>query len=424
MANWQDRVKTDYVIATGDGAKYTPQWFNASAKKSVRYNVAKFEFKGLQGSLVKRGTSQGQSYDIEIIFQGADNIDVAASFKKSADNPGAWTITHPIYDKIYVQPVDEFEYDNSELNKTTISGKVIETLLDSGLAPTLQQPDIIAAMAVTAQTALTVTFVSFQKPNLSDIISGMLNHVNSIFKSIEAKIATVQADITQYQNLYNQTINTINTPINAATYYLLNAANAVQSLIVAPAVFVDNVVNRLDMLNASLAIVNQDIAMIQRIYNRNTVSLKKLYENNAGSIIAAICTATVTNITDDYDYRPDVISVINQVTAAYNTYLTNLISLQTANGGQPDSYIPDADSINALQSCVYNTVQALYSISAGALQPRTYTLPYDDNLINVSYLLYGSDPDDTKKAAMIANNNIGLGELLILKAGRKIVYYV
>lgn len=420
---WQDRVKTDFVIQTGDKARFVPLWFSASARHSVRYNVSKFEFKGIQGSLVKRGTSQGQEYDIEIVFHGGDNIEQAKAFKKSADNPGAWTITHPMYERLYVQPVDEFRYDNGRLNQTVISGTVIETLLDSGVAPTLDPVVVVAQLAKVANQNLNDTYVSYNSVVSANSLQSMLSSVNSIYRSVSAKIANVQSTVTLYRNLYNQTISTLLLPITA-TSFALNAITAVQGMYIAPASFVDTVVNRLNMLKLQFDIINENVPAILRIPFVNTRSLKKLYENNAGSIISAMCEAAFTNIGDDYLYRPDVLSIISTIAQNYNTFLANIVSLQTANGGQTNSYIPDPNAIQSLQNCVYSTIQNLFSISAGALQARTYVLPYDDNLINVTYLLYGSDPDDSKKMTLMANNNIGLDEILILRQGRKILYYV
>ncbi len=423
MATWQERVKTDFVIQLGDKTKFVPLWFNATARHSVRYNVSKFEFKGIQGSLVKRGTSQGQEYDIQIIFHGGDNLEQAKAFKKSADNPGAWVITHPLYERLYVQPVDEFQYDNGKLNQTVISGTVIETLLDSGVAPTLDPVVIVGEFSKVANQDLTDTYVADNPTVSANSLQSMLDTVNSSYRAVSAKISNVQSNVTAYRNIYNQTTSVLLSPITA-TSFALNAISATQNLLIAPASFEDTVINRLNMLKLQFDIVNQNVPAILRIPFVNTRSLKKLYENTAGSIISAMCQAAFTNIGDDYLYRPDVLNVISILAQNYNAYLANIVSLQTANGGQLNSYIPSPNAIQSLQNCVYSTIQNLFNISAGSLQARTYVLPYDDNLINVTYLLYGSDPDDSKKMRLIANNNIGLNEILVLRQGRKILYYV
>ena len=82
MSSWLDLVKTDYVIKTGDAFTYKPLWLNA--RKSKKFNISQFEFKGINGSLVKKGNPQARVYDIEIYFQGADHMDQAKLFDLSS----------------------------------------------------------------------------------------------------------------------------------------------------------------------------------------------------------------------------------------------------------------------------------------------------------------------------------------------------
>jgi hypothetical protein len=145
---------------------------------------------------------------------------------------------------------------------------------------------------------------------------------------------------------------------------------------------------------------------------------------NAGASILGTCLSAVNNIVNDYDYMPDVLNIIASITANYNKYIANLIQLQTPTGGQINSYIPDAGSLIGLQQVVFYTIAYLYGVSAGAKQQRTYIPVYDENLINIVWQLNGSDPDDSKKLAFINNNNLTMDELLVIKAGRKLVYYV
>lgn len=420
MASWIDLVKVDFTITTGDGAVYKPLWVNA--RKAKKFKIAQFDFKGIAGSLIKKGEPYASVYEIEIIFQGAQHLDDARSFYDSADNKKPWTVTHPFYGPLYVQCA-EIEQDNSKLNVSRITATIIETILDNGLQPVLFSPDIVAAQVTQVNDNLNETYVSYlQVPKISDY-QKLLNHITSIYKSISGKIAVVQEDVTAYQNAFNEATAVITTAISLPGAITTDIIGEATALIMAPAKFADTVANRIAMYQTTLDILKGDVSEILTTYGVNTQSLKKLYENNAGTAIGGICLSAMSNITTDYNYMPDVLSVIGSIITSYNAYIANIIALQTPNGGQLDSYIPDANSIISLQQMVFTTTKALYAISAGALQQKTYFLPYDDNLINVTYLLYGSDPDDTKKQTLIANNNIGLDELLTLKQGRKILYY-
>ena len=116
--------------------------------------------------------------------------------------------------------------------------------------------------------------------------------------------------------------------------------------------------------------------------------------------------------------------VIGAVVDAYNSYVINLNSLQTSNGGVSDGYMPDTNRLNSLSQLVNSTCTMLYGVANNALQQRTKTLVYDSNLILEAYKIYGPDPEDVYKNQFIANNGISKEELLALKAGRQIIYYV
>ena len=45
--------------------------------KTKDYNVAEFEFPEVSGTLVSRKKPKGSRYDLEIIFQGENNLDLS-----------------------------------------------------------------------------------------------------------------------------------------------------------------------------------------------------------------------------------------------------------------------------------------------------------------------------------------------------------
>ena len=314
----------------------------------------------------------------------------------------------------------ELSFDNTQMNVSKIIGTVIETILDSGLQPQVSQPDIVAGKVNTNKSTFAQSYAAtVVTPSPSDL-QRMLNDINGAYAAVSAQIANVQEDVSDYQNALNAAISVLNT----VTYDSEQIASQIQSLILAPAYFVDTVKARIAMFADTAAVFDQDVTTILSAYGINTQSLKKLYENNGGANILGMCLCTVNNITSDYQYMPDVLNIIADVVNGYNSYINNLIQLQTPPGGQLNSYIPDANSLIGLQQVVFYTIAYLYGVSAGAKQQRTYIPVYDDNLINIVYALYGSDPDDSLKLTFIGNNNLTMDELLEIKAGRKLVYYV
>ena len=324
-----------------------------------------------------------------------------------------------MYGQLLVQPLT-LSQDNGKLNISKVTLETIETILDSGLQSPVNAQDAVTANTTNITGSLNNAYSNaVAVPGTADL-AAMNAHAMNIFGIVSAKIANVQADATQYQNDYLKAINLL----NPALYSTAQIIGQLQTLINDPALFADTVVNRLNQLSATLAYLGNDVGNIVGMYNTPTASLKGLYQNNAGAAVNAMCLACVTNVTNDYNYAPAVVAVIDTLLTAYNGYMSNLQLLQSPTGGEVDSFVPDATALTQLQQNVYYTIQTLYAIAATAKQQRTYTLPYDSNLILVAWKLYGLQPDDSTIKLLMANNNIQLGEVLVMKAGRAVVYYV
>lgn len=151
--------------------------------------------------------------------------------------------------------------------------------------------------------------------------------------------------------------------------------------------------------------------------NKNS---KKTYENNAGTVVSSMAVASITN--PDYKSRDEVIAQMNNIIDTYNQYITNLDGFQDLNGGNPNNYIPDAGSITGLGSLVNITISNLLSIALNSKQERVIYCEADTNMIVLAHRLYGLD--DNSINDFITTNSIGINEMIQIKKGRKIVWYI
>jgi hypothetical protein len=71
---------------------------------------------------------------------------------------------------------------------------------------------------------------------------------------------------------------------------------------------------------------------------------------------------TVTNTDGSYRNRPDAIAIADILANAYNGYIINLDSLQTATGGSADGYIPDYDSVSGITELITFAINNLYNV--------------------------------------------------------------
>jgi len=134
---------------------------------------------------------------------------------------------------------------------------------------------------------------------------------------------------------------------------------------------------------------------------------------------------TAVNPTDsDYKTITEVTSVIDQLVDVNNTYIANLNALQTINGGDINSYVPNFTFANNL-SILFNFVLShLFVIAIDAQQKRVVTLTEDSNVILLAHRYYGLTVDDSTIERFMNQNNIGINEIMNIEKGREIIYYV
>lgn len=405
------------VIRTGDGKEYSPRWFRT--QYSVEYNQTLFEFINKTGTLVRRQQPKGPVYELEIVFDGANCLDTSEAFKVSSNSKEGWTLLHPMYGSLFVYPVS-LRFDTTMLNVVRITGQLIESNEKEVTGTGAYLPDVLQDYVAKTDQRMVDAYAE-EVPNMpvSDL-QRLQQHINDTYATVSARIAGVQADANEYLDRYNAA----NAVLNTALFSTGQIIGQALTLIRTPAAFQSLLQIRLEMLELQMRIYRNDIASINLLYNTPTASLKRLFENNAGQVVTAVCIATITNITTEYVYRPNILAVISTVLRTYNTYIDDLCDLQTENNGEPDSYVPDPDTIRGVYNSVMTSVNILYGLAEDALQQRIYTVPYDTTLINLADLLYGNTADDAAIQRILDTNPLTYNQLLIVPKGLEILYYV
>lgn len=419
---WIEKIKTDLSLKFGDGNTYTPKWVNAT--KKYESNYTEFIFKGLSGSFVDRRLPRGTRYELELYFDATaingvsqDNLDLSdAFFKSSIYNDGikspSITLVHPFYGQLQVQSLG-WEFDNTDLNVTKISGTVIETLQEFGLAYPESKPDVIQAKAQAVIRTFSDTYNRVVAiPSAQDILS-QSQSANAVIDS-ETGFIILQSDLDKLQNAYNAA-NGFIAMGEAAINQGINTFGYLAYLATLPATFAMTVVNRIAFLTACINNLTFNSLL--------STTQKLLWEEMAGLFQSSMYVSSVTGITNDYKNANDVISVADGLIAQYNAYMANLDTLQTATGGQLNSYFPDPANIQAITDIFLYTINALYDIAANSKKQYTVYLPQDSDIITVAYQYLGLQPDDSTIDAIINLNNLTLDEFITLPKGRAITYY-
>lgn len=404
--SWLDKINNELQIITGDGKEYKPNWMNAI--KEREYNVSEFEFIDVPGTLVKRKTPRGNRYSLEIYFQGDDHLDVAEDFGKSADDPRPWNLRHPYYGVILVQPI-KLSQDNTQHNVSKFVIPIVETIDEVAPRITADPTSKVYEIAGLALGKLEASF-GITPITVSDIPE-MRNDLSSIYE-VGKKQIKLSIDANNYFNSFTSALSKINNVIAEP----LEAIREIQAVINAPFQFIDSVKNRVTMLQS------QFDTLVESIENLATVFDRKRYEQYNGAIMVAMCQASVTEV--DYQNRTEVLNVMTQIVDSFNQYIEDLDTLQSDNGGNPNSYIPDQSGVNEINRLVNFTISNLFQIAISSKQERVVYMEQDTNIILIAHRFYGLLPDDSTIQRIIDDNNIGINELLLIKKGRPITYTV
>jgi len=406
--SWIEKIKEGIKITTGDGEIYEPLYILSS--KSIDYNVAEFNFPNVNGTLVKVGNKRGTRHSLRIIFQGEDHLDVSDRFEKSCLDKRPWTISHPFYGQLLVQKTS-LQFNPEGLNTMVITGEFIETITDDYPKTSIDPKDFAQQQAIDTAS---VNAESFSEAELtpSDIneLGNDVNDLNDAFGT---------PDISE--SAFNEFINDFNdtkTKILDAAEEPLAAANAIVSYISAVARFEVPIAIRLQILLEQFQKLSFGISLLE------TPTEKKKYETLAGSVFTTMANTAVNPTDSDYKTITEVTSVIDQLVDVNNTYIANLNALQTINGGDINSYVPNFTFANNL-SILFNFVLShLFVIAIDAQQKRVVTLTEDSNVILLAHRYYGLTVDDSTIERFMNQNNIGINEIMNIEKGREIIYYV
>jgi hypothetical protein len=407
--SWQERIETNMIITTGDGRTWPALWIDSN--KSKGFNITEFEFDEVAGALVKRKKPKARRFDIEIYFQGDDHLDTAAAFERSLDDERALQIAHPKYGDIIVQPTS-VEFDDRVHNVTKVIMPVIETILEENPRATQAVEDQIEDEVNTTNAALAASFANDVTPDSSDI--NVMTENNAKVYNDGTTLVSTDEESADYFNAFNSA----NSSILNATAEPLTAIVQMQAVINTPALFAQSVRARFNLFRENLNKLRINVPTTTK------KSEKVIYENNGGTVLTSMCLAAANPQDDDYANINEVLELIAILLAVYDQYIQDLDLMQSDNGGQPDSYIPNAAALEALSTLVNLTTSGLFTIALDAKQERFIYLESDSNVIILAHRFYGLQADDSTITQMIKENNIGINEYLRIKKGRRIVYYV
>lgn len=405
---WQEKITNELLIVTGDLRLYAfPLWVNPS--KTIEWNVTDFSFINTDGVLSKRAKLLGRKYHLEFYIQGDNHLEEYAKFERSANDKGAWQITHPYYGA-FNATVKSMEVDNSSLNVTKITCTAVETITEENPQAQFNTVDTIRLKKEELDTKVAQNLTEPPSPNdvdnLRTVSSRNFNLVNKLVETLDDA------------SVYFQAFSTLNNAINGITAAPIIAMNEAVAFISAPGQFAANVQYRLQML------VDTFSNLRVKILNLFSIPAKKLFFIQATANISSMFEAAVTPLPGNYTNSLQALATVDTLNVQYRQYLEDIDSLQGLNGSNPDYFIPDYESMQLLHELYTLTVSNLLQIAMNGKMEISVFTEDDSNVISLTHKYYGKDNFDENIQNFINQNNLSYREIgLGIKKGRKIVYY-
>jgi prophage DNA circulation protein len=399
--SWKDKINNERLrIVTGEGSVFEPLWMNA--QRELSFNVSEFEFPDVDGTLVARTTSKGKRYPLNIFFQGEDNIEQTTRFLEAAKDRRAWTLTHPLYGEKIVQPLS-IQVNEQSFNVSQIQINIVETITED-FPKTAQIPEDKIPNDVEATTDLIAEgFAANAELNIQDQ-NGLKDTVNALFTQSTGFIDN------EYFNAFNQA----QSAINEATQKPLDAMRATQRVILAPVRFTENVRQRMMLLREQFTTLRLNLGFL------TSRGQKFSYFANAGTTLSAMALST----TGTYANRREAVMAIETLRDTWSQYLADLDSLQNSDAASQSYFVADFTALNQLSELIGYTVSNVLSILSQQRQERIVEVDKDTNVVELCHRYIGLDIEDVNLTEFMELNDIGISELLQIRKGRQIVYFV
>ena len=404
----------------------------------VDYNNSIYDYPLLRGSFVDRREVKGDKYTIDIMFDGDNAIVDGETFVENSKDPRPWTIEHPYYGTLRIQPV-RLRIDNSTYNVYKITIQCIETLETDQPRPVVDIPGRLNELKQATDVAIVENYVTLTEvPNSEDVQN--MSMAVATWDRIESAAIRSQDTLSVFKQEVSRATGFVSNLIQNAT----SAINSVNALINFPFRVADNLQARFNALeeaynsvkgnviqSAELGAVSQRDRVFFEALGASVVStaaLISIVEPDPTEVDESLATTEVEetpySLRDDYPSRQSLLNQIERIQDLYRDYIVTLDSITTDRADEPDSFTPNDDVIFNLTQLVVFSMRDLEAQIFETAQEREFVLTDDTDIINVTHRFIGLDSEDRNIDRMIEINGFSVNDMLELRKGRTVRYYV
>ncbi|MDZ7922706.1 MAG: DNA circularization N-terminal domain-containing protein [Marinagarivorans sp.] len=375
--------------------------------KSIEKKTTAFDFADADGTYVQDRGLRGQRYPMRLYIAGADYDLTALAFEQSLEEAGAGLLEHPIDGSINAIAFGVITRNDAlatAANQAVFDVEFWETLIN--IYPISQLDPAAAVSASIAEfnesSALQLEQNAkiggpVERTNFKSRYQALLSSASSVLSPIAAAQENVQEQFDSINSSINQGIDTlVSDPLTLAFQTVL----LIQSPARASALIVDR-----------LRAYRNLAAQIVDGFGSDDIASADLYAT------AYVSGSVVSVINNQFTTKTDALAAAQELLAQFDEVVA----------WRDESY---ADSGIIDTGLAYKKLQDAVSLAAGYLvyisftlkQERAIVLDRDRTIIDLCAELYGNI--DEQLDFIIQSNSLTGSEILELRRGRRIVYYI
>ena len=403
---WQNRLK-EAAYTSPKGRRFTFDY--EDIRGGMERNATRFEFPGKRGSYVQDSGSSARRLPIRAIFWGPDYDLEAMAFETAMGEPGIGRLEHPLQGTIDVVPIGEVERRDG---------------MQSGVQAVIE--------VIFWETSLTLYPKSQQDP-VSDILQS-LSTFNEGFADEFANILdfTNAEDQVEFENVFQSLLGIVEQDLETQLEdpenvgHLQNISDSIKDNLRAGSPKPQLLAKQtLDLIQLPAKVVGKETSttLTESYQNlRETLIAPQISDSNEFHIRDLITTGTLfgsllSAIKTQFDTRVAALEHAEYLLAEFGS-LQAWRETHFAQFEQIDTGV----AYQQLQESAALTGGHLIEISFALPRERRIVLDRNHTIIDLCAELYGEV--DERLDFFIKSNRLSGSEILELKQGREIAYYI
>jgi prophage DNA circulation protein len=103
MSDWQTRLRREITFTSPDGNVFIALWKGDQREREKM--LGKHSFPGRDGSIIQDLGTRAATYPLTVFFGGLNHDLTAWGFFEALRERGPWTVEHPVFGYMVLQPV-------------------------------------------------------------------------------------------------------------------------------------------------------------------------------------------------------------------------------------------------------------------------------------------------------------------------------